>query len=106
MGVGTTGPTVPYEEACRRLLAKLPPSHSRAPWPASACADVIWPGHRMRAQGAAFAAGKILHRMQADGLIRWVWITDTGRHGYVRAIEESSVRAGTDRTTSGAIGQP
>lgn len=44
---------------------------SRQPVYASQVADVIWPDHSMRAQGAGAAASRILKRLERRGLCRW-----------------------------------
>ncbi len=66
---------VPREECERRVLAaldKVQPTYT------ATVADHIWPGHRMKPQAAALAAGGVLGRMQRRGLVgRW-------RSGWVR----------------------
>lgn len=44
---------------------------SSRPVYASQIADVIWPDHSMRAQGAGAAASRILKRLERRGLCRW-----------------------------------
>jgi hypothetical protein len=45
---------------------------SRRPVYASQAADVIWPDHSMKAQGAGAAASRILKRLERRGLCRWI----------------------------------
>jgi hypothetical protein len=59
---------VPYELAKERVLAYLRKSRSLE-GPAR-IAEEIWPGHKMRAQGAGFAATAILLKMKKEGLVR------------------------------------
>jgi hypothetical protein len=87
---GTTGPRVSYEEAVRRLLARL---SYESPTPANRCGDIIWPENRMRSQGAAFAAGKILHRAQRDGLVRWT-VNEHDSTGWVKVYGAKPPAAG------------
>jgi hypothetical protein len=44
---------------------------SRHPVPASSIATHIWPGHRMKAQGAGAAASRVLKRLERQGRARW-----------------------------------
>lgn len=81
---------VPYEVARARMLAfmrdKMQPKHSIS---ARHCAGIMWPGHSMRAYGAAGAALRILRRMRDEGVVEETWddfrkrfdwrITDAGR---------------------------
>ena len=53
-------------EAERRILVALDRNRGTRP---AAIADDIWPGHTMKAQGAALAAGGILGRMHSRGLV-------------------------------------
>ena len=56
---------VSLEEAERRALDSLDRDRGTRP---SVVADAIWPGHTMKPQGAALAAGKILGRLLQRGL--------------------------------------
>lgn len=58
---------VTAETAESRALTFL----SSRPVYASEVADVIWPDHSMRAQGAGAAASRILKRLENRGLCRW-----------------------------------
>ena len=64
-------------KAERRVLEAL--NNRRGP-PASCVADAIWPGHDMRPQAAALAAGGILGRMQRRGLVGH----DINGYGWIR----------------------
>lgn len=57
---------VPREECERRVLAAL---DKVRPMYTATVADHIWPGHEMKPQAAALAAGAILGRMQHRGLV-------------------------------------
>ena len=57
---------VTREEAERRVLAALDTTQGT---PASVVADAIWPGHTMKPQAAALAAGGILGRMERRHLV-------------------------------------
>lgn len=61
--------SVSTEEARRRILRLMIVSHWETLWRPAALAWAVWPGHKMKPQGAAFAVGRILHEMQTDGLI-------------------------------------
>ena len=56
---------VSYDEAVRRVRA-LPPIYFLR---ASEIADLIWPGHKMKPQGAARAAGRFIRWMIRDKVI-------------------------------------
>ena len=58
--------SVTRAEAERRILDRLDPTRGTR---LSDVADAIWPGHTMKAQGAALAAGRIVGRMQDRGLV-------------------------------------
>lgn len=75
----TGEPTVPYEEAVRRLRARMVPGEK---YNASALGGIVWPNNRMRAQGLAFAMGRLLRRMQEEGVLVWRWDTDRDVDGY------------------------
>ncbi len=60
---------VPKEEAEKRALAAL---NHRFPTRPSRVADVVWPGHQMKSQGAGFAAVQVLKRLEEKGLAHWV----------------------------------
>ncbi len=69
---------VGYDEAKRRALEYLDAHGVSHP---SSVADAIWPGHTMKQQGAAFAAGAILRRMEKERLVyyssiasNWGWV--------------------------------
>ena len=68
-------------EAERRVMAALPraATHGHGMAPSSVAGDV-WPGHDMSPQGAAFAVGRILRRMQRRGLVQMA----RSGHGWVR----------------------
>lgn len=55
--------------ATARALEALDIDH---PTTARAVANAVWPGHKMKAQGAALAAMPVLKRLQLDGLARRV----------------------------------
>lgn len=57
------------EEAERRALTAL---SLWSPVRSASVADVIWPGHKMRRQGAGFAAARVLERLKHQGLVQWV----------------------------------
>ena len=59
------GERVSREDCERRVLAAL---DKMQPTNAATVADHIWPGHDMKPQAAALAAGGILGRMQRRGL--------------------------------------
>lgn len=61
----TGEPRVDYETAVARLRARAGASGLLA----SSVAGLIWPKHRMKAQGAAFAAGPFIRRMLEDGVL-------------------------------------
>ena len=69
---------VTRDEARRRILRAL--ATTREPWIASQFADAIWPGHRMKRQGAALAASRIVREMQRDGLL------ELGRLGHALGV--------------------
>jgi len=62
---------VDYEEAKRRILAWWERQNNtyHETIPMSWFADVVWPGHRMRAQGAALAVSPIIIKMRREGLV-------------------------------------
>lgn len=66
--------TVPLEE-CKRRAAEFGAANTsareRRVLPASEFADAIWPGHRMKPQGAGAAATRILKRLEAEGRAGW-----------------------------------
>lgn len=68
---------VPYQAAVDRVCKAWATETMFEYFLPSQAADAIWPGHSMRRQGAAFAAGKILRRMHAEGYI------GIGRRGWV-----------------------
>ena len=57
---------VPREECERRVLAAL---DTVRPTYTGTVADHVWPGHEMKPQAAALAAGGILGRMLNRGLV-------------------------------------
>ena len=68
---------VTYEVAKQRVLAYFAQMKKRFKRPMSLSArhvaDVIWPGHNMRAWGAAGAALNILRKMEKEKLVERVW---------------------------------
>lgn len=56
---------VSLNEAERRALEKLDSERGTRP---AAIADAIWPGHTMKPQGAALAAGRVLGGLLKRGL--------------------------------------
>jgi len=70
--------SVTRDEARRRILRAL--ALTREPWIASQFADAIWPGHRMKPQGAAVAASRIVREMQREGLL------ELGRLGHALGV--------------------
>jgi len=63
----TGEPTVSYDVAVERVKAHAGASRLLA----SSIAGLIWPKNRMRAQGAAFAAGPFIRRMLRDGVLTY-----------------------------------
>ena len=63
-----TDEKVSYEEAKRRVIAAFSKTNNETQH-MSGIAGFIWPGHRMRPQGAALAAGKLVARMRDEGMI-------------------------------------
>ncbi len=61
----TGEPTVSYDVAVERVKAQAGASRLLA----NSVAGLIWPKHRMKAQGAAFAAGPFIRRMLRDGVL-------------------------------------
>jgi hypothetical protein len=67
-------------EAVPRTIAKVralnflsqPGQVSRGLTPNALVAKAIWPGHTMRPQGAALAAGRVLKALETDGKVRYV----------------------------------
>ena len=59
---------VPYADAVARVRAGM--QGRRLVFNISQFADLIWPGHRMTRQGAALAVGRLVHRMNADGVLQ------------------------------------
>lgn len=71
-------PSVPYEEAKRRVISYL--RTRRETTPAAWIAEEIWPGNKMRSQGAGGAASRILRLMSKEGLVEWsITITPMGK---------------------------
>jgi hypothetical protein len=68
---------VTYEVAQQRILDYFAQLKKRFKRPMTLSprhiADVVWPGHKMRAYGAAGAVGHYLRRMEKDGLMERVW---------------------------------
>ena len=64
-------------EAERRVLDTLDRERGTRP---ARIAEAIWPGHTMKPQGAALAAGGILGRMQSRGLVGYA----RGSTGWIR----------------------
>lgn len=80
---------VDYETAKARALAAL---SFASPKPSSMVAGHVWPGHRMKAQGAGGAGSRLLKRMEKDGLVGWVHVR-TGRFytwGWIKTRKGSS----------------
>jgi hypothetical protein len=71
-------PRVSYEEAKTRVLDYLRAHQTTRP--PSMIAHAIWPDHKMRPQGAAFAASAILFRMKEEGLVYWTSEETSGGH--------------------------
>ena len=63
----TGEPTVAYETAVQRVRARAGATGLLA----SSIAGLIWPKHRMKAQGAAFAAGPFIRRMLDEGVLSY-----------------------------------
>jgi hypothetical protein len=79
-------PAVPLEEAKARALAYLQEEKAKGiqfsrPLPASWVARAIWPAHKMRSQGAGFAAAGILKHLVTERKV--AWITKRGTWGYI-----------------------
>ena len=65
-GVRRVQECVPYEIAKQRVIALL----EKGPAPKSVIGYAIWPGTKWRMpQGAAFAAAKIVRKMEDEGLV-------------------------------------
>jgi hypothetical protein len=73
---------VSYLEAKGRVMGVLLIQKGR-PMLASWIANIIWPKHKMKPQGAGAAAVRILKRMEREGLVKWKWNTRTDEHGWV-----------------------
>lgn len=70
--------TVDYAEAVRRVQAGF-----RGPvFNISVFADLVWPNHTMRRQGAALAVSFLVHRMRQDGVIHPIIERGSGRGGW------------------------
>ena len=78
-GPRKVGGLVPAAEQERRALEWLRRQPAGALSAPSCVAGAIWPDHRMRAQGAAFAAGPVLARLKARGLVGWTAEYRAGR---------------------------
>lgn len=66
---------VPLEECKRRALEfgrTLNPGDQRGTAAASEFAEAIWPGHKMKPQGAGAAATRILKHLEAEGRAGWI----------------------------------
>ena len=63
-------PSVSLEE-CKRRAGEYGRAQQE-PMPASSFADAIWPGHRMKPQGAGLAASRVLKEMEKSGRAGWV----------------------------------
>lgn len=61
---------VSMAEARRRALSVLP--DYPYPLPPSAIAHTVYPGHKMKAQGAAFSVAKLMRGLEVDGLARYM----------------------------------
>lgn len=67
-GVRRVQEKVTYEVAKQRVIALL----EKGPAPKSVIGFNIWPGTKWRMpQGAAFAAAKIVRKMEDEGLVRF-----------------------------------
>jgi hypothetical protein len=80
-------------KADQRLKAEIAESRalgflSARPVYASQVADVIWPDHAMKPQGAGAAASRILKRLERRGLCRW------HRVGWIRTGSQAAARGG------------
>ena len=73
----TSEQRVTRAEAEQRVLDTLDRERGTRP---ARIAEAIWPGHTMKAQGAALAAGGILGRMQSRGLVGYA----RGSTGWIR----------------------
>lgn len=69
--------TVSYAEAVRRVRAGM----TRPVFNISYFAGLIWPNHRMNAQGAALAVGAIVRHLERDGVIQM--FIERGRGGWL-----------------------
>ena len=69
----TNEPPVRYEQAVERVKSAPPGTKLLA----SHIGNLIWPGHRMTAQGAALAAAPFIRSMRKDGIL------DIGRRGWI-----------------------
>ena len=70
---------VTLEDAEYRALDALDWSDGKR---AATVANYIWPGHKMKEQGAGGAASRILSDMEEKGLVRWVstgWVRRPNR---------------------------
>jgi len=63
------GDPVPVEE-CKRRALDFGRGQNRL-LPASSFAEAVWPGHRMKAQGAGAAASRILKLLAKEGKAGW-----------------------------------
>lgn len=61
---------VPFATASADILSYMR-KHPRRLCAPSELAGAVWPGHTMRAQGAAFAIGPTLAKLQKAGKIGW-----------------------------------
>ncbi len=77
---------VTAEVAEARALAFL----SLKPVYATEVADVIWPGHSMKPQGAGAAASRILKRLERKKLCRWAFKAYVGS-GWIRSQSDAKV---------------
>lgn len=68
--------TVTLEEARRRLIAHALTREPGRIYGAAELADVIWPGHNMRAQGAGGAASRVLKKLGHT------WVSRNGSWGW------------------------
>ncbi len=59
---------VDYEEAKCRILEWWNKS-DRQPIPLNWFAHAVWPGHKMKAHGAALAVSPIIRKMRKEGLV-------------------------------------
>jgi hypothetical protein len=78
---------VDYQEAKRRIIEWWYDMKFNHPIPLHWFADAIWPGHRMRAQGAALASSPIVRKMRDEKLIRLGLSVSECNPGYVVVAE-------------------